>query len=349
MARAESHWDEKQDAVSDKQRYHNQLQSIRDQLACLSPANEHSRELLLDDQEYKSELLESADRREEQAEERLDEISSEWERIREEETEQDEQTATHLRSIDLGPLVDPGFWERISDCLISNVGWLFDLKTLRSLLQGLLVVLFLVMLIAGPGWLILGAMAAVAVTKLAIGIALYNNGELSGGQLAWDIADVAFSLFGLGGYGAGLLGQAGGIRLTLQSQHTLIVNSRVLRQIIVVRRGGQVVGAAFRTLHTSLKFTWTTTRSFSLASSTLLGASRAVDTAGKVYSTISGAVTMAEFDRKYGLSALPGHPTYSPSHSEMFSLSGVFEQLRRPVPMNVSSGRPILVPSGLGM
>ena len=344
LARAEVHWDEKQDAALDKQRYCHQLQSISDQLSSMSAVDEHSRERLLDHQEDVRGRLESADQRELQAEARLGDITVEWDQIREQEIEQNEQTASYLRSIELGPMADPGFWENLGSKVLGT--FLLVLEGLHELLGVVLVILVIAALVMGLGPLIVGLMLAVSLVKLAIGITLHQNGRLSTADLWWDVADVAFSLVSFGSVAAKTLAQG---RVFLQANtsqrgiHLLIPTGQ--RLILASRGGNHFVPVDVRMVYASLRLTRTTIRVFPIvprSAATLFRASQALGTASKATDVISIVRfgwthrSLMRFDHGY------------PPHFDFVPSDGMLERLTQPLPVGVSSGRLVLAPCGLG-
>ena len=241
LARAETHWSDSQDAVNAKERHERSLESIDQQIDCFCGSDEIARSALVSARERKLAEFDDAAAREREADRALQCISDEWNDIREEEIQLNEQTAGHIRQVQLGPLADPGFFEKLADIFGNLVEWhaafvsyIFSMDFLEDIYNALGVVLIIltvallvvfVVVTCGVGAVVLAPVLAAlslaifcgAAAKAAIGGALYADGRITGHELALDLVGMVLAGIGLGIVGSGvtlgtqIVSQVGGL------------------------------------------------------------------------------------------------------------------------------------------
>ena len=252
LANAATCWEQKQDAASQKQLHGDRLESIRSQLECLCASDEYRRESLLETQYSNTEQFNNAHDRERQADSEIRDIGDDWEAIREQEIETNEGTAYEIRNSDLGPLSDPGFWEKLGQFFDNILEWqgtlvryLFSMDFLEDVYNSLgiiLIALSLIALVFASGGLALPAVIfGLAAAKALIGTALYFDNRISGGELLLDYAAVA--LAGVGGWSSSIL------RATRGTQSTA-------RVVVAVAEAGADFGTLAHSLY-SIGWEWT--------------------------------------------------------------------------------------------
>ena len=215
LARAQTHWNERNDATSDKIEYGRQLRIIDEQLACVTDPDSESS--LLSSRSYTVQCLSDAESRRSKAEDALDESRREWDSLRGRECDLNEQTAQALRSVELWSLADPGWWEKVVSWVKEGVfgflellhelcDWIDD-KLFWIAVGVLAVALILAVVVSGGAALALLAAVIPILVKAAMATAVVKASSTVIRKLGGD-EDVTWSDVGwdLGGVGLAFLG-----------------------------------------------------------------------------------------------------------------------------------------------
>ncbi|MDE0498033.1 MAG: hypothetical protein OXH86_11835 [Acidimicrobiaceae bacterium] len=230
VARYQTNWNSRQQAVSTHEGICGELQSVRRQIFWSwgdeERAQLESRAARLEGQEHHARI------RRDNAEDAYDASKQELDGLEREENELDALTASALRKVDVGVLADPSWLKKLAaravnlvkitaaSDILGAVGLLLTLPTevlevIHGILDRLLEVLTIVVVVLlvaavvlaviGSGGLALALLAlllpllgkvalVLSAAKLAVGLELYRRGEHTLDELMWDALDMALAV-----------------------------------------------------------------------------------------------------------------------------------------------------------
>ena len=175
------------------------LRVIDRQIEALCSCGGDTSQLEIEKDEIRT-CLADAIREEQEAQEELESSQEEWNNLHDLEAKLNEETARRIDNIPLGSMKDPGFWEKLAGTIadifkaVGNFLW----KNLDVIYEVLGVVLFVLTIVAlcvvSLGTALPILIVAVAAVKLAIGVALWASGRISGWYVVLDALAVVCSV-----------------------------------------------------------------------------------------------------------------------------------------------------------